>query len=80
MFTGLGSLMNRLLETPQPPQQDTSIGTILNNMVQAEAHARSTSPVVASAGRAWLSQLTVQLTEHGIQVRGSSSTLDEANP
>jgi hypothetical protein len=69
-----------LLETSsQPPQQDT-IGTILNNMVQAEAHARSTSPVIASAGRAWLSQLTVQLTEHGIQVRGSSSTLDEANP
>ena len=68
MFTGLGSLMNCLLKTPQPPQQDT------------EAHAQSTSPVIASAGRAWLSQLPAQLTEHGIQVHGSLSTLDEANP
>jgi hypothetical protein len=78
MFTGLGSLMNHLLE-PQRPQHEI-VGNIIENMVRAETYARSDSPTIASAGREWLSQLTAQLMEHGIQVHGSSSTLDEANP
>jgi hypothetical protein len=78
VFTSLGSLVNRLLRSEE--QQD-SIGTILDNMVRAQAHAPSdNSPAIASAGRVWLSRLTTQLNaQHGFQVDGSPSAI-EANP
>jgi hypothetical protein len=77
MFTGLSSMVNRLLGNEG--QQD-SIETIMGKMVQAHSYSQSDSPVIASAGRVWLSRLTTQLNaQHGFQVDGSSSAV-EANP
>jgi hypothetical protein len=60
MFSSLGNLVTRLLGGTNEMQQD-SIGTILNNMIQAKNHSWSDSPAIASAGSAWVSWLTVQL-------------------